>query len=257
MLRWMLDQTHERPQWGEGKVTEALAAGGHTRFLASLGPVYQLYQWGRRTLGCAVGNGQVETARWIVENPTLHHLNVQKGSQAIYVAAANGHLDMIQYMYSSGMGKFDPTFNGRGISSGVGAAAAAGGHIHVLEWLLSPECVWGDPPSTRHRWVENGWLIGSAAAAIRANNLSMLQWLHDYDGGNFFKFGIYEMWLAAESGSLDIVMWLRSLEPPCEWDHSVADAAAIHGHAHILEYMRETGGGYFGEGTAEQSALSL
>lgn len=43
---------------------------------------------------------------------------------------------------------------------------------------------------------------------------------------------------AASGGSLDALIWLRGLKPPCPWDPTLVGVAAAHnGHLHVLRWM--------------------
>ncbi|RLN96149.1 hypothetical protein BBJ28_00013347 [Nothophytophthora sp. Chile5] len=98
-------------------------------------------------------------------------------------AAANGHLDVLQWLYSE---------LGVALIEEVIAKAAENGHLDVVKWLHFKGCKGGT-------WTMDG--------AVQYGHFEILRWLHD----NLSE-GCTEMAMAraANNGRLDIVQWLHT-----------------------------------------------
>ena len=106
---------------------------------------------------------------------------------ACSLAAAGGHLEVLQWLHSTGC-PFDTV---------TCAAAAAGGHLKVLKWLHSTGCPWDSETSY---------------CAAAGGYLEVLKWLHNtrclWDEDTCFA--------AAEGGHLEALKWLHNTG--CPWD---------------------------------------
>ena len=100
------------------------------------------------------------------------------------------------------------------MASGVCRAAAAGGHLHILQWARSqsPPCPW------------NEWACRLAA---EHGHVDVLQWLRSETPP--CPWNEFVCRLAALRGRLDALQWLRSQTPPCPWNEWVCSGAAIFG----------------------------
>ncbi len=100
------------------------------------------------------------------------------------------------------------------------AGAAEGGHIDVLEWLIS----------------RDGPMDGPAlcAGAARGGHLSVLEWA-SRRGYLWDKRACAN---AAGRGHLHVLRWLR--ERDCSWDKSTCYNAAREGHLDVLEWRSNT-----------------
>jgi hypothetical protein len=90
----------------------------------------------------------------------------------------------------------------------------------------------GGPRST-----ESSFTLSSKPSDFMVS-LSMVQWA-DSMGCSFAQIGDNTgCSLAAERGLLPVLEWLRSQDPPCQWDPSTCALAARNGHLHVLQWLR-------------------
>ncbi|AVK76102.1 Ankyrin repeat domain containing protein [Pandoravirus neocaledonia] len=123
-------------------------------------------------------------------------------------AAAGGHLDLLDYLYSIGW-----CYRNTHLCDG----AARGGHWHVMSWARDKNYPWGE------------WTCANAA---KGGHLEMLQWLR----GNGCPWDRWTCIYAAEGGHLDVLQWARS--NGCPWDEWACSGAAKGGHLEVLQWLR-------------------
>ena len=127
-------------------------------------------------------------------------------------AAAGGHLEVLQYLRSLS----PPCRWGERVCE----AAAMGGHMHVLTWLRSTL-----PPPERCPWD-----VRTAAAAAKGGYLDMLRWIRvrkaPWDSSCVAA--------AASAGHLSVLEWARKRN--CPWDEEAMYEAEAGGHTHIIEW---------------------
>jgi len=127
-------------------------------------------------------------------------------------AAAQGRLDVLQWMVAHGMP----------LSSNTASEAARSGHIHILEWLRAFHCT----------MLSKSDMSPAAAAGQR---MDVLEWLdaHRYpiDQGT--------LRVAASVGNVEIAKW--ALTKGCSWDLDVPSAAACNGHTDFLRWAQLSG----------------
>ncbi|GIL58415.1 hypothetical protein Vafri_13547 [Volvox africanus] len=95
------------------------------------------------------------------------------------------------------------------------AAAAAAGHIHVVQWLRRRRCPWGT----------------AMAAAAEAGHLEVCQWLLS----NGCDMG-HALVAAAHGGHRNVCNWLLQ-EAACSWEQAAARAAAAAGHMDLMDWL--------------------
>jgi len=131
-------------------------------------------------------------------------------------AAEPGYLDLLQW-FESQKNHYGFVFN---IWPAVGAAA--GGHVHILQWMRT--CT---PP-----WPWNGTTFANAA---HRGHWGVLRWLQT-QGCPLHK---RVCAAAAAGGHLEILQWLR--QQNCPWDGEVYVVAAKNGHLKVMQWAREYG----------------
>lgn len=119
----------------------------------------------------------------------LHRLGFRIFSSVAEEAAESGNLETTKFCVKH--------FCGDG--EGVDIAAARGGHLHILEWIITIR------PKLSHRCV---------LAAAEKGNLEILKWL--YTHGCELTEGTFVS--AMESGSIKTARWC--LENACPWSRS-------------------------------------
>ena len=148
--------------------------------------------------------------------------SAQQRVHACLAAAAGGHLQVLQYLQA-----LQPPC---GWSSDVDRAAAvckaaAGcGHLAVLQWLRAqnPPCPWQE--------------TDMCAAAAKFGHLEVLQWLRAQQQP--CSWGKQVCVDAAKGGHLSVLQWLRAQDPPCPWDADVCKYAAFNGQLTVLQWLR-------------------
>jgi hypothetical protein len=106
--------------------------------------------------------------------------------------------------------------------------AARNGHLNVLKWLDLPEIL-----RSRNHYVGGEWIF---AIASSSGNLEMMQWLRSLDPP--CQWSPIACSNVANLGLLDVLIWMRGEDPPCPWDAHVCAAAASGGHMHVLQWLR-------------------
>jgi hypothetical protein len=102
--------------------------------------------------------------------------------------------------------------------------AANEGRLDVLKWLFEKGC----PMDLNLCTLGERCALG----AVFSGNVHMLQWMKD--NGMTGEWRESHMFSAANSGSLEVVKWLRA--NGCPWDEDACRRAA-RGHWDILQYL--------------------
>ena len=121
------------------------------------------------------------------------------------------------------------------------AAAAAGGHIGVLQWARDQ-----DPPCP---WDGKNCAAATCRAAAAGGHLEVLKWLREqnppcpWDGRTCAEHGcpwnFVTCFEAAKRGHLEMLQWARGQDPPCPWEERTCSLAARGGHLEVLQWARE------------------
>lgn len=151
--------------------------------------------------------GNLQVLKW------AHHEGFPWNENTCFAAAENGNLSCLQYAHEHGC---------QYRCAKLWKAAAFGGHIAVLEWLLTIDCPFDEE---------------ACAGAAAGGHLDALKWLltigcpidEDACAG------------AAANGRLDVLKWLRERTNPFSWDSWTACCAAENGHVDCLEYAHKNG----------------
>jgi hypothetical protein len=152
-----------------------------------------------------------------IDGPLFQHNYISK---FLEYSAFGNHLNVILWMLKNYHS--ETTQNADDMIFG----AVKGGHIEMLEWIkvnISP-LIWEDERLKRFR---------CGIVAARNKHLQLLQWLQN----NGFKFNhrAYTQ-AAAFSGSLEVLRYLRSLDPPCPWSFQVCTIAVKQGNMEMLQW---------------------
>ncbi|QDZ23928.1 hypothetical protein HOP50_11g64660 [Chloropicon primus] len=132
---------------------------------------------------------------------------------ALAAAAAGGHVDVLDWLRSEGC-KLDES---------AYAGASCGGQLEVLQWLRSQ-----NPPCP---WNEN-----ACSYSAYEGHLHNLQWLRSQDPPCPWNESTCAF--AATGGRLGALQWLRSQDPPCPWDAKTCQHAAGGGELGVLKWAR-------------------
>lgn len=142
----------------------------------------------------------------------LYEVKFPIDSRAFGIAASNGHMEMIKWLYEK---KPKMLFG-----SDICAGAALSGSLEILQWARRKNCFWG-------------FKICNNAAY--GGHLELLQWARENGCG----WNETTCSGAATGGHLYILKWAR--ENGCPWDDSVCSGAAGRGYLKILKWARENG----------------
>jgi hypothetical protein len=162
------------------------------------------------------------------------------------VAASLGNLDVLQYLLITAKPRCSWT-------ASTLESAAAGGHLHVLEWIREylRAIPWQWYIHTSYCAARNGhthvlqWLWDkqiqcnwndSAVAAAQGGHLHTIQWLRAQVPPHYWSSTV--CFYAAKGNHLEMLKWLRSQDPPCPWGVSTCSAAAGEGHIEVLRWLR-------------------
>jgi hypothetical protein len=171
-------------------------------------------------------------------------------------AGAGGHLPVLQWLQEQS--RLVPS------TAMHGACQATGNRLEVLEWLVrttgvKPDRVccrmaaYSGSISTLQFLLDHGAPLDhvTCESAVRNGQLPTAQWLFEHG----FPLSRECCPCAASGGDLLALRWLR--EVGCaEWQPPrVISNAALGGHVHVLEYVREQGP--FSWGTADETRSML
>jgi hypothetical protein len=238
VLQWLRSRDPPCP-WGESTFA---AASGHnhkaiTDWLQTLVPscpfnstvlLYavrngdlKLVQWLRsQTPPCpfpddiisqAFGNKNVEMRKWLVDNNAPCNWN----SKLCSIAVSHNDLNTLKWLRS-----LTPPCPW---DSWICEIAVRSDNIEVLEWLVSQGC---ELNNKSYHWPAS------------SGQLDMLVWLHRRDAPSFYKVQKSLMESAIYNGHMHIIKWLRSLDPPCEWNKSFIQFAVTDRRLKILIWLR-------------------
>ena len=230
VLKWLI---HERCLVDEGTCYTA-SRNGHFDGLESLRSVG--CAWDMLTCCAAARWGRLDVVTW-AESGLQHDAAVT----ILRSAAEGGHLQIVKQMYE----KMQSV--GSSIDTGVCSAAAAGGHIHVLEWAREQGCKWNANTARAAAlhgrlnvfvWgVEKSCYVCREASVLRwaavSGCIDLLRWM----SVNGFEYDSGLSKLAVRWGHLHVLKWAHTLDPALV-DESTWHAAVEKNHAPILGWLR-------------------
>ncbi|KAK1943499.1 putative ankyrin repeat protein [Phytophthora citrophthora] len=165
------------------------------------------------TAGCttvamdgAAANGHLDVVQWLHDN-----CSVGCTTAAMDLASLNGHLETVKWLHAN---------RKEGCTTDAMDGAAASGHLHVVKWL--------------HEHTSEGCTTDAMDRAAGGGHFEMLKWLHE---NRTEGFTVAAMDGAATYGYFDIVRWLHGLGAGCRT--LAMDGAASGGHLRVLRWLFE------------------
>ena len=267
MLKFLRSVGHT---W-DASVTRHAASKGHFEMLKwAIGQGCPIYTG---IMGCAAFSGQVEILDWLVETqaqalddscvwaaargghlPLLQEL-VKRGQTLVEsissAAVASGNLKLVQWVHAQGRGDLKEAVN----------QAVEEGHLHIVQWLLQNDYSPIVSVSAVENAGDNGhvnellWLLKNnctletnavntleqrflllARRAVEWNNPELLEFL-----SHKVKFDESVTEETAIFGRLEILKWLRSLNPPCPWSDDLYWTALRNDHLEVIMWAFKNG----------------
>ena len=151
-------------------------------------------------------------------------MDAPRDQEAVYAACRHGHLDVLDWLFSSGCPWKEKNENDDPLSGGRACSAAAkGGHLHVLKFLRSS------------RQMNAKWTTNTPRCAAERGHLEVLRWAIEnrcpVDDRTYHGAAMY--------GHVHILEYLHTTH--ATYDAFAACAAAGQGHVHVLEWFNEHG----------------
>ncbi len=153
-------------------------------------------------------------------------LRTHSDRAAVRAAAGLGRVDMVQWLLlphprSDGL----PVHCVIGMEVEASCAAAAAGHVHLLEWLRTYD-------------ARSVYSSSTPYAATRAGRLDVMQWLRA--NGCVEGWDVWLMQSVAGAGHLALLQALRA--QGCAWDADIkCYSAARGGRLEVLQYLHRAG----------------
>jgi hypothetical protein len=179
-------------------------------------PLWALKQQGlhikpRKKAGLAIAAAarrELEDLQWMIQHSYLDSCTCFHIAKMFRLAALGGDLEMVQVLASEGLN----------IGHYTCAAAARGGQLEVLKWLMQNQ---------RGAW--NPWLLCAAIAG--GPHMHVISWA--LDEGCPVDASVCTA--AAAKGDLPLLQQLRARGVP--WDEDTCAAAAKGGHLMVLQWL--------------------
>ena len=110
----------------------------------------------------AAANGHVDILQFAMENGVSLHQRAWMGSQPLHFAAGGGHVNVLQFLLDNGIPMDEVNDHGYNAAH----EAASGGHIHVLRFLHGTARLPLDFFNARNRKnrTPNTWHVGASCA---------------------------------------------------------------------------------------------
>ena len=227
--------TYHASVQGHFEVLEWAVAGGCPMCdsildLAALSGKIEIVDWLVKTKGLVVEERTVQMAAKGGHLPLLkefvnrgYQLNVSVSS----AAAESGNLELVQWVHAQGC---------RNIEFAVSRAVGEG-HLHVVQWLLQKGYSSLIEPDAVHQAGEHGYLEGllwllknnyplssDPENTVEESFLFLADMAVEWDHPELLEYVSHKVQFnesiaenAAEHGHLETLKWLRSLNPPCPW----------------------------------------
>lgn len=242
----LMDDKKNKSVWRttERYVCISAARGGYLDVLKWARNQNPPYSWSREACSSAASNGHFETLKWMrAQDPPC-----EWDDDTCSFAAQNGHLEIIQWARRQ-----DPPCPWHSFTCELSARY---GHFEVLKWLRSqdPPCPWDYYVCTYAarnghfdilRWARSQdppceWDNHPIKFAVEHARLDFLQWAHE-ENPKDFPCDSWTCVRAAEYGQLEILQWLRSLDPPCFWNFQTILSAVKHDHWDVARWAYANG----------------
>ncbi|CAM9700651.1 unnamed protein product [Ectocarpus sp. 6 AP-2014] len=215
------------------------AKNGHHQCLKYLRDVG--CEWDELTCSAAARWGHFALLKWAMQQ------GCHFGQRVVHAAAQGGNLSILTYVESCIRRRGDVVDTA---DSSLCTAAAAGGHVHILQWALANgRCIWSADTvrmAALHghlhvfRWgMENGCYMYRGVSvmrwAARGGHVVLLDWLL----GNGFIADARLTVLAACRGHLGVLQWAYSRQLAL-FNENTWNAAVSKG-PEIMQWLREKG----------------
>jgi hypothetical protein len=196
---------------GQGALKNAAATGGLETLQWAHKQLCTCAADGARTcclnevIDVAAQSGNLLVLKWLL--PYIKH----QRNRCITTAAGAGRLEAVQFLLAATKKTFN--WNRSAIVESASAAAAEGGHLHVLEWLHNCTSICND--QTFH-------------SAAGGGHVHILHWLHDQQEQRDM--------LLEDKYMVELIATVRATAI-----RHYAESAAAGGHGHILEWYNKRG----------------
>jgi len=172
---------------------------------------------GKRVMQAAAAAGDLSVVVYACE------MHAPRDQKAVYAACRHGHLDVVDWLVGSGCPWKEKNEDDQPHVGGMACAAAAkGGHLHVLQFL-------------RSQHMNAKWNRNTPMKAAERGHLEVLRWAIE----NRCPVDAYTYHGAAMYGHVHILEYLHTTHAP--YDAFAANMAAQMGHLHVLEWFKEHG----------------
>ncbi|RLN36926.1 hypothetical protein BBJ28_00024661 [Nothophytophthora sp. Chile5] len=155
----------------------------------------------------AAANNHLDVVQWL-------HNNRAEGcsTDAMDLAGSNGHLEMVQWLHQN---------RAEGCTAKAMKGAARGGHLAVVQWL--------------HAHTRVGCTSETMDVAACDGHIEIVKWLHEHRSEGCTSAAMDG---AARSGHLGVVKWLHTNRSEgCTTD--AMDLAAREGHLRVVQWLHE------------------
>lgn len=220
----------------------------HCMGVAALYGHFELVKWfqaqgvsfNKHVLDHAAAWGCIEIVRLIISGPRALTRNAD--CQAMDLAAAHNHLDIVQLLHNHGLEKC--------CRAKAMDAAAANGHLDIVQWLhehRTEGCTataMDDAAENDHlcimQWLQGNqrerWSTDTLDRAAAGGHLDVVEYLHSHRDIPCTEVGTTA---AASNGHLKMVEWLRANRPDSVWTQESIDLAAANGHLDVVIFLAE------------------
>eukprot|EP01052_Picozoa_sp_SAG31_P005833 SAG31_NODE_263_length_18841_cov_17.270996_1_plen_594_part_00 len=244
-LEWALcldsfEEGGQRPRWLDdpARASSILVKAGSSLHVLQLA-VQHGVQCNTKAIAAAAKRGKLDILRWAKDYLMPDPEIDLIGQDVQAAAAAGGHLAVLEFVSEtarSGSARERRRVKCDPVNEAITVAAARAGHLGVLEWL------WGDG---RQPEQLDGYHVGFppftlANAVVEAGQVEALQWLcaHGLDG-----LGPDDVVAAAAAGKLEMVKHLHAEVNAGAWQGPTNPlrAAAEHGHLDVCAWAAANG----------------
>lgn len=170
--------------------------------------------WGLSAFFLAAKNGHLNVIEWMhqrfgKQDQFFHGL--LWGTNPIKFAAGNGHLKVVMYLH---------TMEGSWTSKGAMDLAASNGHFEIVKWL--------------HKHRQEGFTSAAMEGAVINGHFEIVKWLHEH-GSEGCTWAAIEG--AVSSGDLNMLQWLHENNRDLKNNLDLMLIAHARGYLHVLRWL--------------------
>ena len=170
---------------------------------------------GNKVMKAAAAAGDLSVVVYACE------MHAPRDQTVVYAACRHGHLDVVDWLVGSGCPWKEKNEDDQlHVGCMACAAAAKGGHLHVLQFLRSGQ-------------MNAKWNWKTPMKAAERGHLEVLRWAME----NHCPVDPYTYHGAATYGHVHILEYLHTTHAP--YASFAANAAAREGHVHVLKWFAE------------------